>query len=135
MYVIGNNANNFGTIMPALLEARRNDIVDRIAIVTTNTSSVNKAASSIAKLAHKMGVDGACEKYPKDGHDDEGFLVAADLFKPDAVIISVPDHLHAPISIGLINKGYHCLVVKPMALTLNDAKKMTLAAEKTNVIM
>ena len=46
MYVIGNNANNFGTIMPALLEPRRNDLVDRIAIVTTNTSSVNCVSSN-----------------------------------------------------------------------------------------
>ena len=46
------------------------------------------------------------------------FLEATEQFNPDAVVVSVPDHLHASVSIPLINKGLHCLVVKPMAPTL-----------------
>ena len=50
------------------------------------------------------------------------------------VIISVPDHLHATISIALIEKGLHCLVVKPMASTLKEAQAMVEAAERAQVV-
>ena len=134
MYVVGYGSNNYGTIIPALLEARRSDLVDRIGIVTTNSLSAVKAKKRTTKLAKKMGVSSKCDNYPKDKSSDKAFLVAAEIFKPDIVIIAVPDHLHSSISIKLINNGYHCLVVKPMAPTLNEAKLMTLAAKKAKVV-
>ena len=64
----------------------------------------------------------------------DSFLQAVEIFKPDAVIISVPDHLHASISITLIEKGLHCLVVKPMAPSLDEARAMLETAKKHHVV-
>ena len=76
MYVVGYGSNNYGTIIPALLEARRNDLVDRIGIVTTNPLSADKAKKRTIKLAKKMGVSSKCDNYPKDKTSDKAFLVA-----------------------------------------------------------
>tara|TARA_Y100000590_G_C15746831_1_gene1022429 strand:+ start:9309 stop:10487 length:1179 start_codon:yes stop_codon:yes gene_type:complete len=134
MYVVGYGSTNFGTIIPALLESRRSGLIDRIGIVTTNPKSANNAKVRTIKIAKKMGIPGDCEKFPKEKNNNEEFIVAAKQFKPDIVIIAVPDHLHSSISIKLINKGYHCLLVKPMAPTLNEAKLMTIAAKKAKVL-
>jgi D-galacturonate reductase len=134
MYVAGRGSNSDGTIMPALLEARRNGLVNRLCIVTTSADSANENRERVNDLAQRMGVDLECEFFPKSGHDLQAYIVAAEQFKPDAVIVSVPDHLHASISISLIEKGIHCLVVKPMATTLEEADAMTGAAKKAGVI-
>lgn len=49
----------------------------------------------------------------------------------DAAIVCVPPHLHAPITIELLDKGIHVLCEKPISTNLQDAEKMIqLAAEK-----
>jgi predicted dehydrogenase len=48
----------------------------------------------------------------------------------DAVIVCIPNHLHAPVTLAALEAGKHVLVEKPMALTLADAEAMVAAAEK-----
>jgi UDP-N-acetyl-2-amino-2-deoxyglucuronate dehydrogenase len=48
----------------------------------------------------------------------------------DAVIICIPNHLHAPATLAALESGKHVLVEKPMALTLADAEAMVQAAER-----
>lgn len=51
----------------------------------------------------------------------------------DAVSIVVPTILHKQIALNFINRGVHCLVEKPIASTLEEAREMIEAAEKNNV--
>lgn len=134
MYVAGKGTQTNGTIIPALLEGRRNGLVGRLGVVTTSSKSAGENANRVHQLAGVMGVESQCETFPKIGASQTAYLDAANKFKPDAVIISVPDHLHATISIALIEKGLHCLVVKPMAPTLKEARAMLEAAERQNVV-
>jgi len=134
MYVSGKGTETDGTIMPALLEARRNELVGRLGVVTTSSKSSIENTERIGNLAGRMGVESQCEAFPKVGASHTAYLDAAQKFKPDAVIISVPDHLHATISIALIEKGLHCLVVKPMSSTLKEAQAMVEAAERAQVV-
>lgn len=134
MYVAGKGTQTNGTIMPALLEGRRNGIVGKLGIVTTSLESSRENIERVHQLAGRMGVESQCEAFPKVGASHTAYLDAAQKFKPDAVIISVPDHLHATISIALIEKGLHCLVVKPMASTLKEAQAMVEAAERAQVV-
>jgi len=48
--------------------------------------------------------------------------------KPEAVSITLPTHLHARASIQVMEAGAHVLCEKPMALSLEDADAMILAA-------
>jgi len=136
MYVTGRGApDSRGTIMPALLEARRAGFVDRIAIATTREESAEQARRVTFDLASEMGVGGECLAYPVGSHvKGSTAFDAASAFQPDAVVVSVPDHLHAEVCIPLIDAGHHCLVVKPMAGTLADAVAMADAADKAQVV-
>lgn len=52
----------------------------------------------------------------------------------DAVSNVTPDAMHAEISLAAIDKGLAILCEKPMAATLEDARKMARAAEEAGVI-
>lgn len=52
----------------------------------------------------------------------------------DAVGISTPDHLHAPIAMEAMRRGKHVYVQKPMAHTVAEARAMTEMARKMGVV-
>lgn len=58
------------------------------------------------------------------------YLDALDADNLDAIIISTPHYDHTPISIAALERGIHVLVEKPIAVHVNDARKMISAYEK-----
>lgn len=53
----------------------------------------------------------------------------------DAAVIALPNDLHAPVSIFMLNSGIHVLVEKPMALSVADCDSMIEAAAANNAIL
>jgi predicted dehydrogenase len=49
----------------------------------------------------------------------------------DAVILALPNHLHAPLTIQALETGIHVLVEKPIAHTSADARAMIEARDRT----
>jgi predicted dehydrogenase len=58
--------------------------------------------------------------------DFDGML---DTVKADAALIAVPDAFHAPFSIKALERGMDVICEKPMAETLEDARRMHQTAE------
>ena len=52
----------------------------------------------------------------------------------DAVIVSTPDHMHAPIAMAAMNLGKHVYVEKPMAHDIYEARMLTQAARRNKVV-
>jgi D-galacturonate reductase len=134
MYVTGRGTSSYGTIMPALLEARKLGQIGKISIATTSHDSAVKALASSQKLAEEMGIDFLGSAFPESGDDKNAYLQACEQFSPDVAIIAVPDHLHSQVSIPLLERGIHCLMVKPMTLTLVEAQQMVEAATRNKVV-
>lgn len=53
----------------------------------------------------------------------------------DAVSVCTPNVFHAPISIAALEKKVHVLCEKPMAVSLEEADQMILAAEQSGVVL
>ncbi|MFO0425188.1 MAG: Gfo/Idh/MocA family protein [Planctomyces sp.] len=52
----------------------------------------------------------------------------------DAVIVSTPDHMHAPIAMMAMKMGKHIYCQKPLTHTVWEARQMRLMADKAGVI-
>lgn len=64
--------------------------------------------------------------------DLEKLLANADV---DAVILAVPDRLHLPLAIQVLDAGKHLLVEKPITGTLSDAEKLAAAATASGLVL
>jgi len=54
--------------------------------------------------------------------------------KVDAVIVSTPDHMHAPAAMYAMNRGKHIYCQKPLTHTVWEARQMRLLADKKQLI-
>jgi UDP-N-acetylglucosamine 3-dehydrogenase len=68
-------------------------------------------------------------------HKTKAFTDYKDLLKEDldAISIAVPTILHKKVAIDFIGGGVNCLIEKPIASNLEDAKEIIREAEKNNV--
>lgn len=52
----------------------------------------------------------------------------------DAVYVATPNHVHAPVVVAAARAGRHVLCEKPMASTLDDARRMVTACRDAGVL-
>ena len=52
----------------------------------------------------------------------------------DAVLVSTPDHMHAPISMAAMDLGKHVYCEKPLAHSVWENRQLALKAEETGVV-
>jgi predicted dehydrogenase len=64
--------------------------------------------------------------------DLDGMLAQKDV---EAVIVSTPHYLHAPLGIEAAKAGKHVIVEKPMATTLEDADALITACKENGVLL
>ena len=73
---------------------------------------------------------GAAARFPKAGTFVD-YREMLELEGLDAVVVSAPDHSHAPPAIRAMKKGLHVYCEKPLAHTVAEARRMAeLASEK-----
>lgn len=76
----------------------------------------------------------AVEAFPKAEkfRDYRKLLDQADAF--DAVCVSTPDHMHAPIALAAMALGKHCFCQKPLTHTVHEARLMRETAKKHKLV-
>lgn len=76
-------------------------------------------ATSVERIARQFGI-------PKTYTDFNRLAEDSDL---EAVLVSVPNNLHLPVAVKMLENGKHVLCEKPMARNAVEAKTMLTAAE------
>jgi predicted dehydrogenase len=101
------------------------------------THAFNNGSDNIAVLCDvdDRQAKGAREKWPKAKyHKDYRVMLDKDAKKFDAVIISTPDHMHAPIAMAAMQQGKHVYVEKPLTHDIYEARMLTEAAKRYKVV-
>lgn len=100
------------------------------------------AVSSQPELATLIATVDSDIRLARDAATRYGAQVALDsvdeaLARSDvhAVVICLPNHLHAPVAIQAARAGKHVLVEKPMADTAEDARAMAGTARECQVVL
>lgn len=133
-YVIGCNENEFGTLLPAVLQFSHNDTISKITIASRSLSKSSTFETKLHKLCDLIGSTLLPECKQCDFTDDDDVNNFLNFQHYDVCIVCVPDHLHCKICLKLINRKIHCLVVKPMACTVKEALLMQKAAKDNDVV-
>lgn len=77
----------------------------------------------------------AIAKYPNARrYQDWRDLLAKEGDKVDSVSVTVPDHMHAPITMSALNSGKHVYCQKPLTHNVFEARQVAAAARKAGVI-
>lgn len=84
--------------------------------------------------ATKEHLGRAAEKYPQARRFSDWRKLLDEHKDFDAVIVSTPDHSHAPISLAAMQLGKHVQCQKPLTHTVFEARQMRLAAAKYNLV-
>ncbi len=125
MYVCGLGTTGFGTVLPALFEDQRQGLVAQIALAGRHGNKAPDVLAKVHALAAYMQIDPLVDYAPTaEIIQDDAYLELARRYKVDCAIISVPDHLHYQITRQLMELGIHCLVVKPLAPTINEVDRL-----------
>ena len=94
----------------------------------------NRGAANLAAVGHEhvvalCDVDGRYLKSAANQYQDAATfrnyqeMLEADL-DLDAVVVSTPDHTHAPASMAAMQRGLHCYCEKPLTHSVEEAKAM-----------
>lgn len=101
----------------------------------------NVSASARVEIVALCNVDDsqphlgwAAEKFPKAKRfaDYRRLLDEPQMF--DAVTVSTPDHMHAPIALAVMALGKHVFCQKPLAHTVHEARMMREAAARHKLV-
>jgi D-xylose 1-dehydrogenase (NADP+, D-xylono-1,5-lactone-forming) len=89
------------------------------------TAVASRDGARAHAYADEWGIPHALGSYEElFGHDDI-----------DAVYVSAPNHLHAPLAIAAADAGKHVLCEKPLALTTADVDAIAAAARRNDVVI
>jgi len=135
MYVCGRGTTGYGTILPALFQSKREGWDLEVKVAATSAASIKALRKKLAGLRKMFGFGLEVECFPKGKkRDSRAYLQPIkNGWQPDCAIVSVPDHLHFGITAELLKRDISCLVVKPLAPTLREARELVKLQRARNV--
>jgi len=136
IYVSGRGSNNFGTVLPAIIEyQRRHKIIDKVVMVGTNPSHAKDALAKAQELMKLTDVSLQLKSHPETSGSNSNIYkeIISQIEQPACAIVAVPDLLHYKITKDCLEVGLHTLVVKPLTPTITEAKDLISLSNQKNL--
>ncbi|MGQ0587150.1 MAG: Gfo/Idh/MocA family protein, partial [Gammaproteobacteria bacterium] len=129
MYVTGRGTGGIGTLLPALAQYSRVARLDAVTVLATRAEADSGVPEAAARINALLGSSLKVDYRRLDG--PVGAAVRAGEF--DCALVCVPDDKHYEVTAALLERGLHCLVVKPFTPTLAEARKLVDLAARKNL--
>ncbi len=135
MFTTGRGTDNYGTILPAIIECQRNcDEVLNIFIIGSTVRGSKLAEKKYKSISLLSKIKLNINFFPKKNNNIHEYknIINKNKFNSCA-IIATPDHLHFKIAKFCIEKKIHVLVVKPLTPSLKQSKILVNLAKNNNI--
>jgi len=127
MYATGRGTKAYGTILPAIIEWKRdNHTTGKVFFVGTDGNNNQNLNTKYKNLSTDTNIDIDISFLPEAGEKDPFAYKKAilEIPRPACAIIVVPDHLHFQVAQDCLNADLPVLIVKPLTPSVKEAKKL-----------
>lgn len=128
MYVTGRSGTGPGTVLAAIAQFSRAWPVEQVTVAARSMENAVHVAAAGSRINALLGSRLAMRYEQLTGERSLEALLAQGRF--DCAIVAVPDHVHHPIARVLLENRVPCLVVKPLAPTLAEARALAALARE-----
>lgn len=116
-YVTGRGTEGLGTVLPALAQHSKRMPIAEVVVRATRESNAALVRKAAEEINHRLG--SRLSVHYEAGSESLGSVKGY-----DCAIVVVPDDQHFSICEALIRSGVHCLVVKPLTPSLDEAREL-----------
>jgi predicted dehydrogenase len=123
--IVGGGMIVHDQILPSFLQLQREQVVERITIVSQRASTVQRL--SAAPIWPQAFPDGRFDTFPKHGNEPQPELYKELLAKAEPgglAVIALPDHLHFEAVTEALRRSQHVICVKPLVLSVREADEI-----------
>ena len=135
MYVAGRGTNEYGTIVPGIIEFQRtNNIVNKVIICGRTKKNLNETKKKINSIQKKSGVSlNFIYKIITSNKFDETIKKIKKELDIDCSFVVVPDNLHYQIGKACLKNNLHSMIVKPVATKVSHVKELLKISKKNHL--
>jgi predicted dehydrogenase len=131
MYVTGRQGTGPGTVLSSLAQTSKALPIEEVTVVATNPANSEAVTEAAARINATIGTALKVRYRNIAGDPATDIPALCGETRYGCAVVSVPDHLHFAYASALFHQGVHCLVVKPLTPTLDEARNLErIRAEK-----
>lgn len=131
MYVTGRDKTGTGTILSSLAQLSKSISIEEVRVVSKSISSKKNVAEAAARINKLLSTKLKVEFSQIENSNASNTFLKKEKF--DLAIISVPDHLHFQYAKTILENKIHCLIVKPLTPTADEAEKLISIQHKNSI--
>ena len=132
MYVAGRGTDEYGTIVPGIVEFQKtNRIIDNIILCGRTKKNIQDTKKKIDLILKNSGIsiNFIYKIIPKNQFKKTIIDIKKNI-KIDCAFVVVPDNLHYPITKACLINNLHTIVVKPVATKVKHVKELIKISKK-----
>lgn len=123
MYVTGRWKSGTGTVLSALAQTSKAVNIEGATVIAKNPDNKKNIMNTVERINKTLNTSLGVH-YESINVETKSFLLFLKTNHYDCAIICLPDHLHFKTAKIVLERGIHCLVVKPLTPTLEMAKEL-----------